>query len=225
MNKTKIEWCDYTWNPVTGCLHNQEQCAVSKDCYARKMAKRFNHGDFSPTIHYLRLDQPRKVKKAQRVFVSSMGDLFGEWVPDEWIEQVFKACEAAPQHTYYFLTKNYDRIKSSQPIGDRFTMNNNWWEGESIAGGDKFFNGGSLNQFVSCEPVFEPIEIYRSHETEHDGCQWVIVGAQSNPTILPKKKWLLDIRDQCKSLGIPLFEKNSLAPLDLPGGLIQEWPE
>ena len=25
MTKTKIEWCDYTWNPVTGCLRGCEQ--------------------------------------------------------------------------------------------------------------------------------------------------------------------------------------------------------
>lgn len=30
--KTKIDWCDSTWNPVTGCLHG---CAY---CYARKIA-------------------------------------------------------------------------------------------------------------------------------------------------------------------------------------------
>lgn len=35
MKKTKIEWCDSTWNPVTGCLHGCEYC------YARKIANRF----------------------------------------------------------------------------------------------------------------------------------------------------------------------------------------
>lgn len=35
MNTTKIEWCDSTWNPVTGCLH---RCSY---CYARRIAKRF----------------------------------------------------------------------------------------------------------------------------------------------------------------------------------------
>lgn len=35
MDKTKIEWCDSTWNPVTGCLHGCEYC------YARQIAERF----------------------------------------------------------------------------------------------------------------------------------------------------------------------------------------
>ena len=40
MNKTKIDWCDSTWNPVTGCLHGCEYC------YARGIANRFSsHGD------------------------------------------------------------------------------------------------------------------------------------------------------------------------------------
>ena len=124
MNKTKIEWCDMTWNPVTGCLHNCEYC------YARKIAQRFG-GDlsftsifksyeiydlnekvwqfsrgkiavypykFAPTFHRYHLNEPQKHKKPQNVFVCSMADLFGDWIPDEWIQAVFKACEAAPQH-------------------------------------------------------------------------------------------------------------------------------
>lgn len=35
MRKTKIEWCDSTWNPVMGCYHGCEYC------YARKMAQSF----------------------------------------------------------------------------------------------------------------------------------------------------------------------------------------
>ena len=35
MNRSKIEWCDHTWNPITGCLHN------CRYCYARGMARRF----------------------------------------------------------------------------------------------------------------------------------------------------------------------------------------
>ena len=33
---TKIEWCDYTWSPVTGCKHG---CPY---CYARKIAERYD---------------------------------------------------------------------------------------------------------------------------------------------------------------------------------------
>ncbi len=36
MNRSKIEWCDHTWNPVTGCRHGCEYC------YARTMTRRFS---------------------------------------------------------------------------------------------------------------------------------------------------------------------------------------
>jgi len=136
---TKIDWCDATWNPVTGCYHRCEYC------YARRIAERFGCAtiaiydedgyvvdgfvtcadgtchemehpyedcgkgriapypyEFDPTFHRYKLDEPQHWKKPHTIFVCSMADLFGEWVPDEWIEQVFKACEAAPQHRYMF---------------------------------------------------------------------------------------------------------------------------
>lgn len=64
---------------------------------------------FAPTYHAYTMDYPEKRKTPARIFVSSMGDLFGEWVPDIWIEDVFAACKRAPQHTYLFLTKNPQR--------------------------------------------------------------------------------------------------------------------
>src|SRR5664280_2871172 len=73
MNKSKIDWCDYTWNPVTGCLHGCEYC------YARRMDKRFGDGLFNPTFHQKRLDEPVKVKKSAKIFVGSVSDLFGNW--------------------------------------------------------------------------------------------------------------------------------------------------
>ena len=95
MQKTKIEWCDMTWNPVTGCKLG---CPY---CYAAKLARRFGKS-FEPEFHSERLAQPAQIKKPQNIFVCSMADLFGEWVPDEWIKAVFDACAAAPQHRYLF---------------------------------------------------------------------------------------------------------------------------
>ena len=39
MDKTKIDWCDMSWNPITGCRHGCEYC------YARRMAERFGGYD------------------------------------------------------------------------------------------------------------------------------------------------------------------------------------
>ena len=138
-DRTKIDWCDASWNPVTGCLHGCEYC------YARRMIDRFKMsskdmgerystiaknqdifrspwtgdalvvlkepyqsgliGDptgklktepypagFNPTLHLYRLDIPRRWKRPRTIFVCSMADLFGEWVPDDWIIDVLNAC-------------------------------------------------------------------------------------------------------------------------------------
>ena len=101
-NETKgdgISWAGWSWNPVTGCEHD---CTY---CYARDIALNPRFADaypvgFDPIFHPERLDAPTNTKPADgangRVFVCSMADLFGRWVPDEWIDRVLRACEAAP---------------------------------------------------------------------------------------------------------------------------------
>lgn len=239
MNPTKIEWADYVWNPTTGCHHGCEYC------YARLVAhQKVNHpdpkikhkyrNDFEPTFHPEEFAQdkaPSSVKGGRRVFVGSMTDLFGEWVLDEWIEQVFAACEAAPQHTYYFLTKNPGRYHKLTLLDNddmpQMEDHYNWHFGFSATNGDEYIerNGNMscmlIRDFASLEPLRGPIKLGRFCP------RWIIVGAETRngiPVNMPRREWILDIRKQCKDLNIPLFEKNSLAPLDLPGGLIQEWP-
>lgn len=129
MNRTKIEWTDYTWNPVTGCwgpggtAENPNRCPY---CAAKKWACRlpylnpagYDHlpdswfdDPFQPTFWPDRLDQPAKVKKPSRIFVCFMGDLFGDSVPWEWIDKIRETIWACPQHTFQFLTKNPKRLK------------------------------------------------------------------------------------------------------------------
>ena len=261
MNRRK--WCDFTWNPVTGCLHG------CKYCYARKMSARWNRircekckgcgldepfddpyanpdccpacngsgtvpdpDAFKPKFHPNRLDQPAKRKKPARIFVVSMGDLFGEWVDDSWIEQVFAACEAAKQHIYYFLTKNparYFGVQNGEYKSSMVPNKKNWFFGHSTNGkllrSHSIDNSNWFNRYISMEPLlYEPAFISELK----DVLSWLIVGSETKngkPVNMPKREWILDIRTQCKELGIPLFEKDSLAGLQLPGGLIQEWPD
>ena len=80
MNKTDIEWTDFTWNPVTGCLRG---CPY---CYARGTAKRFYSPEigFAPHFWPERIGEPERRRKPGKIFVTSVGDLFGDWVPENW---------------------------------------------------------------------------------------------------------------------------------------------
>lgn len=211
--KTKIDWAESTWNPVTGCLHG------CKYCYARRIAERFggasethnnecchecqwitegtgeiheldepiydyDHGrnapypfDFDPTLHRYRLDEPRSWTKPRTIFVCSMADLMGEWVPSPWKQDVIAACKAAPQHRYMFLTKNpygYDIWPTKdRPIEHRFDQDN-FWLGCSITGMEDlsrydghygrylYAMGGNMipgksHRFVSIEPILTDV--------------------------------------------------------------------
>lgn len=246
MNKTKIEWCDSTWNPVTGCLHNCNYC------YARRIANRF--GDktdgvcdewhdlytpfykmngrlnpypysFAPTFHRYRLDEPQKIKKPSKIFVCSMADLFGDWVPDEWIQEVFKACEKAPQHQYLFLTKNYNRYMQIINSG-LITVRDNYWFGTTITTpqGEVYRRGDGINTFVSIEPILERFNGCRDLSLLPD---WVIIGAETGNRkgkVIPEKRWVDNIVTACKEADIPVFMKNSLKGI-MGVDFIQEWPE
>jgi len=232
MNKTGIEWCDMTWNPVTGCLHSCEYC------YACKIANRFSTQTakpdggvhdlkkrsttiypfgFDPTFHRYRLDEPQRMKKPQTIFACSMADLFGDWVPDSWIQQVFEACKAAPQHRYLFLTKNPKRYFRIPTIESK-----NLWFGTSITEGNTFFPSSStVNTFLSIEPILDEIGWI-----DLTNVKWVIVGAETgnrNGKVVPKKEWIKDIARQCYNSCVPLFMKNSLREM-MGNEFLQEFP-
>ena len=115
MSKSKIEWTDAVWNPVTGCTKVSQGCA---HCYAERMSKRLagrcgypKDEPFRVTLHPEKLDQPLKWKKPRRIFVNSMSDLFHDDVPDEFIDKVFATMSDAGQHTFMILTKRPQRMK------------------------------------------------------------------------------------------------------------------
>lgn len=177
---------------------------------------------FAPTLYEYKLEEPQHWKKPRNIFVCSMADLFGEWVPDKWIKAVFDACSAAPQHRYMFLTKNPKRYIEAygwyyskiQRISKAFEA----WFGYTYDGYGNVETRRALKrqysfrQFVSIEPLLNPLwddEINSIICT----CDWVIVGAETGNRkrkVVPDKAWIMKIADGCDRSGIPVFMKDSL---------------
>lgn len=240
MNKTKIDWCDSTWNPITGCLHECEYC------YARRIAERFGGKQkyanifeenepvigtdgkvlgyphsFSPTLLRYRLNDYTD-KKGRNIFVCSMADLFGDWVPDSWIEEVFKACEKAPQHNYLFLTKNPRRYVELAEK-DILRCSDNMWYGSTITAMEEYFSSEkTYNAFLSIEPILSSVS-----PSTIEGIKWIIIGAETGrrkDKVIPEKEWIERIAEDCRRRNIPLLMKSSLADIwEEP--LIQEFPK
>lgn len=131
---TSIEWTDATWNPVRGCSRISEGC---RNCYAERVAARYSDpgpfATFAERKYTYKTDgskvnweprwtgkveliekhlaDPLKWRKAKRIFVNSMSDLFHENLPDEAIDRVFAVMALCPQHTFQILTKRADRMR------------------------------------------------------------------------------------------------------------------
>ena len=107
--KTKIEWTECSWNPITGCTKISDGCA---HCYAATLTRRlvamhnprYKNG-FNVTVHEDLIELPKKWKAPRKIFVNSMSDIFHESVPDDIILRIFATMNACPQHIFQVLTK------------------------------------------------------------------------------------------------------------------------
>ena len=234
MNKTKIEWCDSTWNPVTGCRHGCEYC------YARRVAQRFGkevpdrssypeeHDGlhclenkfkdnpypyiFEPTFHTFRLNEPQHKTKPLTIFVCSMADLFGDWVPNAWIEEVFSACKNAPQHRYLFLTKNPARYVRLAEAGSLPKGKNFWYGSSTPTPNDSAFQSNEYNTFLSVEPILERFPLKRE-PVSSSFANWVILGAMTGPgstKYVPARETVENI---VGSVSCAVFMKESLCSI------------
>ncbi len=202
MNKTRIPWTDLSWNPVTGCLH---ACSY---CYARRMYQRFGRS-FKPAFHLERLDQPKKRKEPSKIFVCSVADLFGDWVPQEWINAVLGVVVDCPQHTFQFLTKNPARY-----VGINWPAN--CWVGTTVTSSlgeqhltkhlsDIMIKVSAPVRFLSAEPLLGRLRIGGWKP------DWVIIGAQTGPDAMqPNKKWVEDLTRDARACGAAVFYKPNL---------------
>jgi protein gp37 len=212
---TRIEWTDATWNPIRGCTKISPGCA---HCYAETFAERFRgvaghpyEQGFDLRLVPNKLTDPLKWRTPKRVFVNSMSDLFHQDVPEAYIQEVVGVMLKAEWHTYQVLTKRSSRMRHllETSLHRAASVAQIWW-GVSVENRrDGLQRIADLRQapaktrFLSVEPLLEDLG-----SLDLTGIHWVIVGGESGPGARPmEKEWIISIRDQCKSAGVPFFFK------------------
>ena len=205
MNKTKIEWTDYTWNPISGCP--KPHCWY---CYAKNMYRRFpalGNPKFVPKFFPNRLNGLDKLKKPSKIFVGSCADIFATETKKNWRDKVIEQIKLHPKHIYQLLTKR------PQNISKRFNFGDNVWIGTTINYANELWRADEIRQVENCGVrfiSFEPL-LGEIGEINLEDINWVIIGKLTGAKKIPiKKVWVADIIAQCKEREIPVFVKDNL---------------
>jgi protein gp37 len=216
MNPTKIEYLDFTWNPMVGC--SGRNCAVYAKCWAKGQAKRQMHNcqlcyEFKPHTHFERLKQPLQVLKHSRVGVCFSADFWDDGFSIQERKQVFSTAIEAKQHWFFNLTKQ------PQNIPTELVFPSNWIQGVSVNKLEDLWRIARLQdtlapfKAISFEPIFEDIG---SEDINLKGISWVILGGQTRPKKMPEFDWVQNLID-CATFSspqVPVFMKNNLNPYD-----------
>ncbi|MCE5187233.1 MAG: phage Gp37/Gp68 family protein [Planctomycetaceae bacterium] len=208
--RSRIEWTESTWNPVTGCTKISAGCL---NCYAERMAKRLcamgndnYRNEFAVTLHPHVLEKPLTWKHPQSIFVNSMSDLFHEDVPLDFIQQVFDVMRRASWHRFQVLTKRSERLLDLNHV---LNWPDNVWMGVTVENAncvhriEHLRNTNAHVKFLSLEPLLGPLDGLNLCQID-----WVIAGGESGPGArLMEPDWVRGIRDQCIKSDVPFFFK------------------
>ena len=225
---TEIGWAMWSWNPVTGCNHGCDYCYARAIATSRDMAAYYPAG-FTPLFHHERLDAPANTPVPGRaaadpahgrVFVCSMADLFGAWVPQEWIDQVVASTVANPQWEYLYLTKfpqRYDRLQLPASGWIGASVDEQHRAEPTLAAMRKV--SGVKVKWLSLEPLLEPIKF-----STLEGIDMIVIGAQSenigqNSSFSPPFEWVADLVQTARRDGCKVWLKTNLL-----GQTSGQWP-
>lgn len=257
---SKISWTDETINPVVGCSKISAGC---QNCYAENMARRLaamglpqyqnvvcpgSWSAIQPPITHKHLAgtwnghtafveselwKPHKWKKPKTIFISSMGDLFHEWVNIKWQLDILDMVYGCPQHTFIMLTKRPSNMKL---VIDAYAKKNGILP--NLVLGVSVENQATANEripmllkipaakrFISLEPMLGPVDlmnlsgpgncryqvltpILRDDDGARQALDCVIIGGESGPKARPlDPAWVRLVRDQCAAAGVSFFFK------------------
>lgn len=242
MYNTDIEWADTTWNPVEGCsMAPGSENGGCLNCYAcRSALRRPSAGlavlrDTGPRwtgkigLVEKHLKDPMHWRKARRIFVNSMSDLFHEALPDEAIDRIYSVMQMCPQHTFMILTKREQqllayarrrmRLMAAIRAYECESLHSAWpdvlpnvWLGVSVENTKTWRKRVPIlkltpaaKRFVSYEPALANLDITIADVA---GLDLVIVGGESGPGArLCNIQWILNIIHLCAQAGVACFVK------------------
>ena len=217
MSKTKIEWCDRTWNPIHGCTQISEGC---QNCYAKRVALWLqskgengyidNGFDLTPRPDRLKNPCPATTKP-QIVFVCSMSDMFHPAVQFEFIDSMFEIMVKYDQHTYVMLTKRPENLLAWERHNNQRInhVRRNWYFGVSVENQRRtvrihdLIQSESSNLVLSMEPLLEEITI--PHLDRFSGVYCGGETGRGARITLPS--WIRSIQNQCLHSDVPFFFK------------------
>lgn len=208
-----IEWAQWSWNPLTGCLHNCQYC------YAKNMASRFNvnyAAGFQPAIYPDRLNAPSNTtidKNAttnqRNVFVCSMSDIMGAWNPVSWINAIIEQCKKNTQFNFLLLTKNPKRYLD-------FDFPANCWLGATIDCQARVKATLDVMRqlkdrrhltWISFEPLTESLSFGDSLKC----IDWAVIGGQTGANkFFPDIDWTAKLHLDARLAGCAIYHKANL---------------
>lgn len=216
LSKSGIEYLDYSWGIYSGCHNLQAGICPVKACWAKGIAlhypKLYPDG-FEPHYYPEAIDSPKHLKKPSRIGVGWVGDIIGYGLA--FREQIFETIRQCPQHTFLFLTKNPDRLSSWGKFPDNCFVGvtaTNWLMFSDALG--HLASIQAMVKYISFEPLLERIQFDMMQKMLFPQVvNWVILGAQTKPTVYPELSWVQTIALAATKANIPLFLKDNLKPL------------
>jgi protein gp37 len=210
MKKEVVETTDKKWNPVTGCTKVSEGC---KHCYAERIAKwtvgmglpNYVDGFEVVRLHPDKLGEPLRWRRSRIVFVCSMGDLFHDAVPADYIHKVFEVMRKADKQIFVVLTKRSERMRQMQIDWPR-----NVWAGVTVENQrrrtriDDLLATNATVKYLCVEPLLEEVDL----APWLDRLQWIVLGGESGPGSRPMNpEWVRKVRDDCIAANVPFYFK------------------
>lgn len=245
MNKQKgpnrIEWTEvfgegngFTSNPVGGCLHAcrwHMPDGTTAICYAESVAEGVAQAAYPDgfAAHYWKpqqMAQWHKRKQPAGIFLDSMSDLMGHWVPDEQIQEVLDNAAACPQHVFFLLTKNAPRLL-------KFKFPANVWVG--VSSPPDVFMGKELSpgqqrrmldraldiltdvqasvRWMSFEPLSWDVSQWVAYRDR--ALNWAVIGAASRGRdyFPPAEQHVRNLIDVLDYQGAPVYMKGNMRSL------------